>query len=89
MGEWKSFVCRNFIAGNNKICPVLEKAPLQNIPRTVNLYLHKSLSEQLKQIPPEMKELISSIDLPQDNGKSLICAIMKGKALGASNLSQE
>ena len=84
--EWKSFIFRKFIMGNNTISPELIKMPkTQRNSKEMNICIHTTIEEKLATIPTDKRELLSSIDLPQDNDESLIKAILQGEALGASN----
>ena len=83
--EWKSFLYRTFISGNNKISPALENKVnivTQSEDREID---SENLISSLHQLPEQIRELISNITLPTDNGEALIEELTTNGLLGASN----
>ena len=77
--EWKSFLFRNFLNGACNINPPLtykkneEKDEHKTILRSLNeIKKIDDLGTMVNSLPLYLKKIVGSIDIPQDNGKSLV-----------------
>ena len=87
--EWRSFVFCNFVSGKKELFPPITKTLQRTVDyNTCNkVYIEQkgTLKEMFDSMPKHLRDLMGKIDLPQDQGKTLINDLMKSQAMGASN----
>ena len=89
--EWKEFLFRNYIKGNNKLMHPLQQANSYtenheaNKEGEITIHRKDSLEATFNEIPQNMREIMGKVSLPNDGGKQLVEAINGAGLIGASD----
>ena len=89
--EWKSFLFRNFIKGDNKLQYPLQLNTGNGSREAARCDLESqiekknALRETIASFPAYLKEIMYNVQLPEDGGRQLLETINMNELIGASN----